>query len=713
VDGTARRLALGSLVELAALLEELTPAQALTYGVPAHETARVVTQDALRRLHESARSFGESTDGVPVIARDREHFQSEPRPKTDSGGAGRGRKPGRRLRTAGSGRQTGLEGAGALRPGRFMLPIRWSSSPLAFRVDGAWSVDFNTGPDGYNFYLKDLVAQVRLVRGGAALPFGGLNDTGLDWWADGSQNDLASEPPGYPGQDASHGRDVTHDDDADGHAGFAFTKLDASGNPLPASATSWSCVRDEVTGLVWEAKTDDGGLHHRDWTYTWYDPNPATNGGSVGTADPGGGGSDNCLDPARCDTHKYVADVNAAGLCGAADWRLPSRVELHSLADYSRQAPALDTGYFPDAWPTSQWFWSSSPVAHLADHAWGVHFFYGGDGAWERVGANSVRLVRVGSTGLDDHGPTIRTATPLGLGAAVSGGLQFAGDEDYFRLETTEAGLLRVYTTGGTDTAGTLLDALGVERASAGSAGAGANFALTFAVTPGTYYLRVEGGSPATTGAYLLASELLPGVRRADFDADGKSDLLWRHGVTGDNAIWLMEGTGVKASPLITTVPDLGRTLVGTGDFDGDGKSDLLWRHSPSGLNAVWLMDGATVRAGPLITAVPDLGWAIAGTRDFDGDGKADLVWRHSPSGLNAIWLMDGATVKAGPLVTAVPDLGWQIAAVADYDGDGKADLAWRHTVTGDNAVWLMDGASVKAGPLITAVPDLGWAIVQ
>ena len=33
------------------------------------------TRDALRRVHESARSFGESTDGVPVIARDREHFQ--------------------------------------------------------------------------------------------------------------------------------------------------------------------------------------------------------------------------------------------------------------------------------------------------------------------------------------------------------------------------------------------------------------------------------------------------------------------------------------------------------------------------------------------------------------------------------------------------------------------------------------------------------------
>ena len=27
-----------------------------------------------------------------------------------------------------------------------------------------------------------------------------------------------------------------------------------------------------------------------------------------------------------------------------------------------------------------------------------------------------------------------------------------------------------------------------------------------------------------------------------DFDGDGKSDILWRHRVTGDNAIWLMDG---------------------------------------------------------------------------------------------------------------------------------------------------------------------------
>lgn len=65
-----------------------------------------------------------------------------------------------------------------------------------------------------------------------------LNDTGVDWWADATSNLLSSEPSDYPGQDASHGRDVSYDQDADGHAGFALTKLDAQGQPLGPEAVN-------------------------------------------------------------------------------------------------------------------------------------------------------------------------------------------------------------------------------------------------------------------------------------------------------------------------------------------------------------------------------------------------------------------------------------------------------------------------------------------
>lgn len=87
---------------------------------------------------------------------------------------------------------------------------------------------------------------------------------------------------------------------------MSFTKLDSSGNVLPDSATSWFMVKDNVTGLVWESKTNKDGVknyndpHDADNTYTWYDSNPATNGGYAGTQGSG------------TDTEDFVKSLNDA-----------------------------------------------------------------------------------------------------------------------------------------------------------------------------------------------------------------------------------------------------------------------------------------------------------------------------------------------------------------------------------------------------------------
>jgi len=57
---------------------------------------------------------------------------------------------------------------------------------------------------------------------------------------------------------------------------MSYTKLDASGNALAASAASWVMVKDNVTGLIWEVKQNKDGVenysnpHDADNTYTWY-----------------------------------------------------------------------------------------------------------------------------------------------------------------------------------------------------------------------------------------------------------------------------------------------------------------------------------------------------------------------------------------------------------------------------------------------------------
>jgi hypothetical protein len=193
------------------------------------------------------------------------------------------------------------------------------------------------------------------------------------------------------GQDALYGRDVTHNDDSDGHAGFSFAKLDSNGNALAASASSWSCVKDNVTGLTWEVKTTSG-LQNAPSTYSWYNTDTSNNGGNAGTASGG-----TCSGGSGCDTEKYVADVNAsnssAGICGATDWRLPTKHELNSIVKNSTSNPAIDAIYFPNT--HSNYYWSSLPDASYSGAALGVNFLYGKVGSDLKSYSGYVRLVRV------------------------------------------------------------------------------------------------------------------------------------------------------------------------------------------------------------------------------------------------------------------------------------------------------------------------------
>ncbi len=167
-----------------------------------------------------------------------------------------------------------------------------------------------------------------------------------------------------------------------GDAGFDFTKISATGQTLPANATEWSCVKDNHTGLMWEVKTDDGGLRDKDNTYTWYNTNTATNGGYAGS-DNGGN-----------NTQAFAQTVNSQTLCGHNNWRLPSKKELHSLVNYGKYNPTIDSAYFPNIVSLSYW-WSSSPVADDSGYAWVVHFYYGFDGCCYSKSDNAyVRLVR-------------------------------------------------------------------------------------------------------------------------------------------------------------------------------------------------------------------------------------------------------------------------------------------------------------------------------
>ena len=165
-----------------------------------------------------------------------------------------------------------------------------------------------------------------------------------------------------------------------------------------------------------------------------------------------------------------------------------------------------------------------------------------------------------------------------------------------------------------------------------------------------------SGGSPGTVASDWKVAGI------GDFDGNGKADILWQNSSTGQIYIFLMNGTTVASggSPGSVT-PSSGWAIQGVGDFDANGKSDILWQNTTSGQVDIWLMNGTTVtRDGSPGTVAS--GWKIAGVGDYDGDGKTDILWQNSTSGQVYIWLMNGTAVTSGGSPGSVaPSSGWQI----------------------------------------------------
>jgi hypothetical protein len=147
-------------------------------------------------------------------------------------------------------------------------------------------------------------------------------------------------------------------------------------------------------------------------------------------------------------------------------------------------------------------------------------------------------------------------------------------------------------------------------------------------------------------------------VGTGDFNLDERSDLLWHHRLSGEIVVWHMSGA-VLASGTFTTPSSLSDTawkIVGTGDFNQDGRVDIAWRNGTSGQVSLWYMNGTTLAGGTLASpTLADPLWRFAGTGDFNGDTRTDFLWRRPFTGDHLVWFMNGA-VQTGnvPLVPPV-----------------------------------------------------------
>ena len=134
----------------------------------------------------------------------------------------------------------------------------------------------------------------------------------------------------------------------------SYTKLDASGNELPETAVSWVMVKDNVTGLIWEVKTDDGTVHDKDNVYPWKATIENANNVDV-----------------------FISEMNQENFGGNSDWRLPTVTELTNIADYEHSRISVDIKYFPKTKPLA--YWTSTPYVYSngSSDVWNVDFSKG------------------------------------------------------------------------------------------------------------------------------------------------------------------------------------------------------------------------------------------------------------------------------------------------------------------------------------------------
>jgi len=177
-----------------------------------------------------------------------------------------------------------------------------------------------------------------------------------------------------------------------------------------------------------------------------------------------------------------------------------------------------------------------------------------------------------------------------------------------------------------------------------------------------------------------------------DINDDGKQDLVvYYSGSTGYEYSLLSMGAG-SFNPIAAggINPSGGGTFdtVVQADFNGDGKGDILFYSSASGTLKVGIGDGA----GNFTYAQPTTispGYNVAARGDFDHDGKTDLLWYRQTDGLATVALSNGDGTFNNVGQTFSP--GFTTVAVGDYNGDGTSDvILYNNQVAPYNAYLLL-----------------------
>ncbi|HYW74427.1 MAG TPA: FG-GAP-like repeat-containing protein [Pyrinomonadaceae bacterium] len=196
---------------------------------------------------------------------------------------------------------------------------------------------------------------------------------------------------------------------------------------------------------------------------------------------------------------------------------------------------------------------------------------------------------------------------------------------------------------------------------------------LAVGSSDGTVWIYLGDG----TGHFSIPTQYPDGpgeayeIVAADFDTDGQLDLAIGHQFGG---LSIMKGDGSGGfSHIATYLADMGPVRVASADFNNDGKIDLITSNAHTASASILLGNGLgafSVSSFGIPYSNANNGFAIA---DFNLDGKLDLVATNNDTSVT-IFFGDGA----GNFIRGADiNSGAAFGPVAgDFNVDGKMDVA-------------------------------------